>query len=144
MKTQSSQSRHFLVELIVNCLFFFIMAAVCISIFANGHIISNESNMLSMAVLSAQNAAESFKASEGNAEDLAQMLEINSSENLTVHYDENWLETDIQNAVYSTVIVINPSQNNMQSANICVKNGDVIIYEIGVMRFLENAKGGVT
>ncbi len=142
MKIQSAQSRHFLVELIVNLLFFFIMAAVCLSIFTNGHTISNNSHTLSMATLQAQSAAESFKASKGDTQLLADILNVTSSEDLNLYYDENWLLTSEENAVYTLNLDVENSSENMHSATIAIAKGDDLIYTLEVKSYNEFAKGG--
>ncbi len=141
MRAQSSQSRHFLVELIINCLFFFIMAAVCLSVFARGHIIQESSHKLSMAVLQAQSTAESFKAAKGDIELFAKLISAQSDENLTVYYDENWALTSEDKAVYSLFVQYENS-GNMHKAQIDIKNGDENFYSLNVLCYNENSKGG--
>ncbi len=142
MKTQSSQSRHFLVELIINCLFFFIMAAVCLSVFARGHIISSESHRLSMAVLQAQSAAESFKAAKGDVELFASLINAQSKEELVVYYDENWAVTNKQQAIYTLLVQVQPQNENMHSAQIEINSGEDSVYSLNVLSYNENGNGG--
>ncbi len=141
MKAHSSQSRHFLVELVINCLFFFIMAAVCLSVFARGHIIQESSHKLSMAILQAQSTAESFKAANGDIELFAKLIGAQSEENLTVYYDENWAPISEDKAVY-VALVHYENSGDMHKAQIDINSGDEIICSLNVLRYNENGKGG--
>lgn len=69
-----SSSGPFLIELLIGLLVFSLTAAICLQIFVGAHQISSESNALNIAVIKAQNGAESFKASGGDLEETAKLL----------------------------------------------------------------------
>jgi len=73
--TKRSKSGLFLMELIILICFFAIAAVICMQLFATAHTLNRRSVGIQMAVLHAQNAAESFRA--GNY--------IHSA-----RFDENW------------------------------------------------------
>lgn len=75
MRRSSSKTSLFLMELIIAILFFSLAAAVCIQLFVRSHIISNKSVELNYGVLWAQNTAELFYGCNGDAEQMAALLE---------------------------------------------------------------------
>lgn len=85
----SSKSSLFLIELIIVILFFSIAGAVCVSIFAQSHLISTESAELTMAVTRCQNAAEVLHSVGNNPQKLEALLGAKFQENgeFSVSYD---------------------------------------------------------
>ena len=88
---QSSKSRYFLVELLVNCLLFAVSAAVCVAILVHANMAGKKSATLSMAVSEAQNVAESVKASGGDLRVLGSLLDTEEEGGVYILlYDANW------------------------------------------------------
>lgn len=69
-----SRTGLFLAELTVVILFFALSAAVCMKLFAYAYITTQQASDISHAVSAAQNAAECFKASEGDVIQTARLL----------------------------------------------------------------------
>lgn len=140
---QSSKSRYFLVELLVNCLLFAIAAAICIAIFAHGNITGKKSTALSMAVAEAQNVAESVKAAEGDLQTLDTLLDTGEKGGVyTLRYDADWQRLPAgADAVYELRAVIAVDDKNMLQADISVTDGAETIYTLRVLRYL-GAKNG--
>lgn len=76
----------FLFEVMVTILIFSLCAAICASVFVKAHSFSTRSEDLTMAVVKAQSAAETFKA---GAEDAKQQT-LNRDGVYTEYFDEDW------------------------------------------------------
>ncbi|MEG2173913.1 MAG: hypothetical protein RR135_00320 [Oscillospiraceae bacterium] len=74
VKTSSSRSGLFLIELIIIIGFFAMASAVCIQIFARARLVAVNSGELVHASLAAQSAAEAFRATDGQVERSAALL----------------------------------------------------------------------
>ena len=87
-----SKSGLFLMELIIVITFFAVAGAVCMQLFAAAHRLSTRSIGMQMAVISAQSAAESFKAAGGDMDLMASLLGGTFEGDLLVlGFDENWV-----------------------------------------------------
>ncbi|HHT24372.1 MAG TPA: hypothetical protein GXZ76_02480 [Clostridiaceae bacterium] len=141
---QSSKSRYFLVELLVNCLLFAVAAAICIAIFAHGNMTGKKSAALSMAVAEAQNVAESVKAAGGDLQVLDTLLDTGEEEGVYIlRYDTDWRRLpDGADPVYELRTVIDIDEKNMLQADISVTDKEGIIYTLRVLRYLGAKSGG--
>ncbi len=136
MNTQSLKLKHFLLELIINCLFFSVCVSICVSIFVSGHLESGRSNDLSTAALEAQNIAETVKAVGADTEVLASLLEAESNEGVYfIGYDEDW-QRSADEVVYSATVDTSLTEDMMLNARIVIKKGDELIYELDIKSFV--------
>ena len=87
MRTHS-KTPLFLMELLIMLLVFSISAAICLQVFAGARRISDESRRLDLAVMQAQTAAECWKASYGNLDKTAELLNAEAEKNGFSIYDE--------------------------------------------------------
>ena len=95
MRTRS-KTPLFLMELIIMLLVFSISAAVCLQVFSGAKKISEESRKLDAAVMKAQTIAECWKASHGDLEETAEMLNVIPDETgFKVYDEENQLHTEV-------------------------------------------------
>ncbi|WP_066644422.1 hypothetical protein [Christensenella timonensis] len=86
---QQSKSKLFLIELIIMILFFAVASAVCMNIFARAKLASQKSTETTMAALLCQQAAEAFKATDGNEGRMMELLDATEENGrLVVGYDE--------------------------------------------------------
>ena len=140
---QSSKSRYFLVELLVNCLLFAVSAAVCVAVLANANMAGKKSATLSMAVSEAQNVAESVKASGGDLQVLGSLLDTEEEGGVYILlYDADWQRLfDDSDAVYELRVVVNIDDENMLQSDISVTDEKGIIYTLRVLRYLDVARG---
>ena len=110
----SSKSGLFLIELIIAIVFFALSSASCIQLFVKAHTLSAKSSDLNTAVIQAQNAAELFKASGGDAERLSQLLDCRyaaadgednyHAANYVLNFDADWKRVEDGSDVYSVVL----------------------------------------
>jgi len=90
-KLRSHGSGLFLIEMIIAIGFFSLACAVCVQLFVKGHLMSVESNDISRSVIYAQNAAEAFKATDGDINDTAKLLGATAmGDRIILGFDENW------------------------------------------------------
>ena len=139
---ESSKTRYFLAELLMNFLLFAVSAAVCVAVLAHANTAGKKSASLSMAVSEAQNAAESVKVSKGDMQLLGSLLDAKEADGAyTLLYDENWQRLfDDSDAVYELRAVVHIDDNMLQS-DISVADKDGMIYTLRVLRYLGAEKG---
>jgi len=92
-KNAISGSGLFLIELLFGLMIFALTAAVCLQIFVGSHQISSESSNLNRAVVRAQSAAECFKATHGDLEETARLLNGHFSKDQNAafqYFDSDW------------------------------------------------------
>lgn len=142
-RSSSSKSRYFLVELIVNCLFFAMAAAICLNVFVRGHVESQKNEALSMAVIKAQNAAESVKASEGSMARMERLLDAAQEDGVFVlYYDGDWQRTyEEGQSEYVLQVAAKTDGQAMLHAEILVSDDAGTIYTLSVARYI-GAGGG--
>ncbi len=137
MSDTQSKSRYFLLELIINCLFFAIAAAICLNLFTYGFIQSRESRELSMASLEAQSVSEAFKAGGGDIQLLETLLESDSNaDSFVLHYNQDWHRVSPdEEAPYSLTMHIDYEENGLQRAAISVDSQTRHIYALSVQLY---------
>ena len=106
-----SKSGLFLIELIIAIGFFALAGAVCIQLFGVAHNLRTRAFGLQMAVVSAQSAAESFKATGADPHRMSELLGGHlTGERITLGYNENWGRADIQEARYIMVVEVDTTE----------------------------------
>lgn len=127
----NSKSSLFLIELLIVIAFFAIASTVCVQIFAKSHVISTGSRDLNRAVAVAQSAAEGFKATGGDAAELAEILGGSAAEDGSVRvlYDQLWnrvtqFESRDEAARGFLLQISSWRQEGLSSAHIQVTRGD--------------------
>jgi len=133
-----SKSGLFLIELIIAVGFFALASAVCIQLFAAAHSLRTRSFGLQMAVVSAQSAAESFKATGANAHRMGELLGGDlTGTRLTLGYDENWVPVRAQTARYLMVVEIDTSEEPALAAIIVEDTAmDELLYSLTAKSYL--------
>ncbi len=134
MKSKRPNSRYFLLELIINSLFFILASAVCLNLFAFGYTSSDDSRNLSKATMEAQNAAEILKATGGDLSLVADALQGSVTDNVcSVSYDENW-QAGAGDAFALNVTV--GTSDGMLSGDIIITDREGEVYSLNVKRFI--------
>lgn len=124
-----SKSRLFLIEMVVIILFFSIAAAVCTNMFAQAKAVSAQSTELTMALMEAQEAAETFKSAGGDPMAVGEKLGAQEDgESLVAYFNEAWERTDGQSA-YSMKMDFS-AENGLRRAEISMYKGNEEIYRI--------------
>ncbi len=134
---RSNKTRYFLVELILNCLFFTLSAAVCVNLFVAGATTNKESGEISMAALKAQSAAEAFKASNGDLDRYSEIMgSISEGDFQVCYYDEEWMKTAVDDYDFAVYLTMTTSENGLVVATISVTDHKDSIYELEVLKYL--------
>ncbi len=95
MRTHS-KTPLFLIELIIMLLVFSISAAICLQVFAGARRIADESRRLDTAVMMAQTAAETWKATHGDLEETAERMQVQAEEDsFSVYNEDEWIRIHV-------------------------------------------------
>ena len=137
MGRRFSKSGLFLMELVIAIGFFAVASAVCAQLFAHAHTTSRNSRDLSMAVVVAQSAAESFKAAPHSPD----MLMGQYTGDGYTSYDADWSEIPYTDDSPNMVIVHVTNPYPMLRADISVRRRDdnQPIYSITVQKYIHGA-----
>jgi type II secretory pathway pseudopilin PulG len=103
--SKRSRSTLFLIEQLIVIAIFAVCAAACVSILTVSFISARESSDKSGAILTAESAAESFKAVSGDLDRVAAILggvrvSEGNNDKLIIHYDERWQAVDESDAQF--------------------------------------------
>lgn len=124
MKGSSSRSRLLLMELILNLLLFAIAAVVCLQLFAQAHLKSQQSQDLALATLQLQTVAEGFKATGADLTALqAQVGGTLSGQVLRLSYDESWQPTGGP-AAYTLTLTASEDAQGMVTGDLSAARSD--------------------
>jgi len=133
-----SRSTLFLIEQLIVIAVFALCAAACIGILASAYFSANDSRDVSKAILIAENAAESFKATGGDLDNVVRILGdalcgwADGLPYAIIHYDKHWLVSSAEDAHYKLVMEIRapePGFEQLVSGDISVEKttGEIII-----------------
>ncbi|MDR0425203.1 MAG: hypothetical protein LBH39_07145 [Clostridiales Family XIII bacterium] len=140
MSGNSSHSRAFFLELVINLVLFMLCAAVCLQVFARAFAKSDESSVLAQATLRAQSIAEAFKASGG---DLGFVMDTvggeATAEGLVLYYDDGWALTSAESAVYTVDCRVDLG-SAPASAEITASKGGERIFGITAKKYLAEVR----
>lgn len=87
-RIRPTRSGLFAIELLIAVGIFTLCAAICVGLFVRAEVLSRESEELTHAVNTARNIAENFKASEGELEKTARLLEGEGALSATLTRDK--------------------------------------------------------
>lgn len=119
MKSKSSSKSYlFLIEILFSIFIFAVFATIYLGIISEIRIKADESKALNSALIAAQNAAESFKAFEGDLQKTAQSL------NATINGDVLVYKYDNLNVEMTVKYEKESEKHRLLSANIIVYKTD--------------------
>ncbi len=140
---RSNKTRYFLAELVLNCLFFALSAAICVNLFVAGHVESRENSDISMAAIKAQSAAEAFKASSGDEDIYSEIMgSVSDGINHICYYDNEWKLTDEENFSYALYMTSGVDERGLLTATISVTDTTDSIYELNISKYLGGGGSG--
>ena len=107
-----SKSSLFLMEIILNILFFSILATFCVQIFFKGYQLSKSTEKLHQAVTACTSIAEICQSTDSPEETLSSIYPESMSLDATIliYYDRDFLAYGKQNAVYRATVDFLPDQ----------------------------------
>lgn len=124
MKRKTSQGiGPVLMELLLAIMIFALAAAFCLSIFIHAKESSDNSAVLTQAVLMSRSAAECFKATGGNLSNTAAILGgLEDDDTVTVFYDEERQSTEQKGSAF-TLLGTKSSNKGISTLDISVTDG---------------------
>ena len=127
MKTRS-RSALFLLELVIVILAFSLSAAICLRVFFQSRLISNESRDISHAALAVQTVADSYKAMNGDLDRTAELLDGTSdADSVSFYYNSVWEHiTDLSAASFTVTIVRTGAEHRECSVTAADSDGNHI------------------
>ncbi len=138
MNQNHNRSKYFLFELMFNCLFFTIAAAICINLFIYGTVLSKQSRDISRASIEAQTLAEAFKSSNGDVYVLQDTVEGTlEQDTVYLYFDERWNRSEQLDEMGFVVAADISTNNDMSYADITVKSNQQEIFSLSVAKFSE-------
>ena len=92
----------FLLEMLVAIVFFAISSAICVSLFVQARLMSQDSEDCTQALRLAQSAAECYKAGSGKLSSLENLFPQGAVEEagFVAYFDDQWQPCDQQSARY--------------------------------------------
>lgn len=128
-RAENSKSGLFLMELMLAILFFAISAAICLQMFAFASLTATRAENLSYATLAARSTAECYQATDGDLNQIAQLLGgTATADTLEIGYDTQWQssQTEIQ---YQLTLISTENQGEITVTEI---GADAPIYTLSV------------
>ena len=107
-----SKSSLFLMEIILNILFFSILATFCVQIFFKGYQLSKSTEKLHQAVTACTSIAEICQSTDSPKETLSSIYpeSMSLNETILIYYNKDFLACGKQNAVYRATVDFLPDQ----------------------------------
>jgi hypothetical protein len=138
----TSHSRAFFLELVINLVLFSLCAAICLQVFAQAFVRSGESGALAQASLLAQSAAETFKSADGDPQRTAALLGAEITDGgLTLYYDGEWAPAEnAEDAVFRLSCAFT-SSGPLHTARIAAFKGEDEIYAISAKKYRRETLG---
>ena len=108
----NAKSSLFLMEIILNILFFSILATFCVQIFFKGYQLSKSTEKLHQAVTACTSIAEICQSTDSPEETLSSIYpeSMSLNETILIYYNKDFLACGKQNAVYRATVDFLPDQ----------------------------------
>ncbi len=137
MDIKSSKTKLFLIELIVVIFFFAVSSVVCVNIFTNARLISISSTDVANAMLRAQTAAETIRASNEPRSPAMFSGAVERANGYTVYYDKDWGDlSGAADAAYEMNVAFS-GDARLIKASITVLKKDEELFHIDTARYVE-------
>ncbi|MDD3362360.1 MAG: hypothetical protein PHW34_11875 [Hespellia sp.] len=123
MKTAPSRrSSLFLLELMIAILFFCLCSAVCVRLFVQSHIISEDTQNLSMAMNQTSSFAEIYRTEDDYLSVLKEQFSHgiidNKTNTFTVFYNTDWAMCEPADGIYAVSLTTNTDSDQMSHAEL--------------------------
>lgn len=127
-----SKSMLFMMELIAVILFFSLSAAICLKVFTEAKLISDNGRNIGKATAIIQSCAEVYKSVGGNINETAEILDADINDNrLELYYDGNWNEC-CSNPVFTITLRGTEDLSDVTVAEITAAENGVGFYSVEV------------
>ncbi len=133
-RVNNNKSGTFLIEMLIVILFFSLVSALCIRLFAQAKLTTIQGNELARATAECQTAAECFKAVGSDEELFAQMMGLQKTDDgYIAYYDEGWEKTE--EAAKRRLCINITEKELIYTANIGTYSGEEEIYSLTVKNY---------
>jgi len=146
-KYRHPKSSLFLMEIMINILFFAVLVTICLQLFFKAHNLSNDTTTLHRAVTACTSVAEVYQSNNDGKEVIMTMYPhaIALNNTILIYFDENYLPCNEASGTYRAVL----DHSNPPDACITFYSQDngKVIYSLELSsytpRTLEDLKGGL-
>lgn len=136
-KYRPIKSSIFLLEIMLNILFFAILTTICIQLFFKAHILSKNTFLLDHAVAACTSIAEVYQ-SDPNGKEIIMTLypdAIELNKTILFYFDENHLPCTETNSTYRAVLEYDEIRHTAK-ISFYPKDGTSLIYSLDVSSYM--------
>ncbi len=146
-KYRHPKSSLFLMEIMINILFFAVLVTICLQLFFKAHTLSENTSVLHRAVTACTSIAEVYQSSHDGQEIIMNVypnaIALNSA--ILIYFDENYLPCAESDSCYRAVIDHGASPDT--NITFYEQNSGKILYSLEISTYiphtLEEMKGGI-
>ena len=146
-KYRHPKSSLFLMEIMINILFFAVLVTICLQLFFKAHNLSEDTTSLHRAVTTCTSIAEVYQSNHDGKEVIMTMYPnaIALNNTILIYFDENYLPCNETSDTYRAVL----DHSNSPDAKITfyVQDSGEVLYSLEVSsympRTIESLKGGL-
>lgn len=153
MQRPSSHQNHlFLMEIMINILFFSILLSICLQFFSKTYRLTQQTSDLHRAVTACTSAASIFESGDGSLTPLLSQYEYAASteDSVVIYLDQDFLDCPEKDSVYSVAVCLIPESDvspHLYKAQITCYRDTEELYGITACRYIpltpEDTDGGL-
>lgn len=142
-----SKSSLFLLELMLNLLFFAVLVTICLQLFLKAHNLSKDTTLLHRAVTACNSIAEVYQSNLGVEDMLLTIFPeaLNLNDTILIYFDSNFTACSEFESTYRAILSKNEGSDTV-NIRFLRREGTTIIYELTFSsyapRSLESLMGG--
>lgn len=135
MKTyRHSKASLFLMEIMLNILFFSILVTICLQLFMKAHSLSDSTTILHRAVSTCTSIAEVYQSSDDGKESILQIYPETTDQgnNMIIYFDEMFAACSKEEGCYYASITLNADSLDTAEILFFERENDEEIYSLSV------------
>lgn len=135
----NSKASLYLMELMISILFFAISSSVCVQLFVKAHLLDQETDIRTRAVLVVSNTAEYFLSSGGNKEKtLSYYTDYSEKDNqVTLYYDNSFKPCTSEIAAYEENILFHSDKSySYADIEFCEAGNNNSFYGLNIKKYI--------
>ena len=147
-KYRHSKASLFLMELMLNILFFSVLVTICLQLFFKAHNLSESTTVLHRAVSTSTSIAEIYQSNSYGKESILHIYPdaIELNQNIIIYFDEKFVSCPKEEGSYRATITIGDDPLHTAVINFSKIDSDEIIYTLTVSAYepqtLSSVSGG--
>lgn len=136
-KQKQSKTSLFLMEIILNILFFTILVTMCLQLFFKAHTLSESSITLHKAVTTCTSIAEIYQSNVNGTESVFAVYPdaIGLNQNILIFFDEDFNPCTESRCTYRAAITVSNTQNKAETITFSDHEGANMIYTLSVSSY---------